>query len=129
KKSDKKSAVETVAKKTEKTVSEHKKPSDAAKKPEKTTSDTKKSDKKPVVEAVAKTTDKPEAEHKKPSDTAKKPEDKRAAIRQHKVTSGQSLVTIAKMYNISVKELMRANSISDPMKIKIGIVLQIPAKS
>ena len=44
----------------------------------------------------------------------------------HTVASGESAESIARKYQISVGELVRANQITDPKKIRIGQVLTIP---
>jgi LysM repeat protein len=44
----------------------------------------------------------------------------------HTVGQGESAESIAKRYGISVGELVRANQITDPRKIRIGQVLTIP---
>lgn len=68
-------------------------------------------------------------EPKKTADNAAKPKDKPSNDRHHTVASGQNLYSIAKIYHISVNDLMRVNSITDPLKVKTGQVLKIPAKS
>ncbi|MBF0456583.1 MAG: transglycosylase SLT domain-containing protein [Nitrospirae bacterium] len=76
--------------------------------------------------ATPKTEKKTAAGTQHTGDTAKKPAVK--PVRHHTVKSGQTLTSIAKMYNVSVQELMKVNSIKGPVKIKPGKVLQIPAK-
>jgi len=44
----------------------------------------------------------------------------------HTVAAGESAESIARKYQISVGELVRANQITDPKKIRIGQVLTIP---
>lgn len=44
----------------------------------------------------------------------------------HTVAAGESAESIARKYQISVGELVRANQITDPRKIRIGQVLTIP---
>lgn len=44
----------------------------------------------------------------------------------HTVSAGESAESIARKYQISVGELVRANQITDPRKIRIGQVLTIP---
>ncbi|MBF0318406.1 MAG: transglycosylase SLT domain-containing protein [Nitrospirae bacterium] len=138
-KSDKKAKVETIAKSADMPKTEVKQDPDKPKssKPENTKSETSKpeapkSDKKAKVEAVARSAEKPKdepkSEHKHTPDTAKKPEDKPKAVKHHTVITGQTLYSIAKMYHLTVKDLMKVNSISDPEKVKTGIVLQIPRK-
>jgi murein DD-endopeptidase MepM/ murein hydrolase activator NlpD len=46
----------------------------------------------------------------------------------HKVKRGETLYRIAKSYGVSVKEIMRANGIKDPKKVRAGKVLAIPQK-
>jgi membrane-bound lytic murein transglycosylase D len=87
-----------------------------------------KNDKKAKVEAVAKGVDKPKPQVKQTPDTSKKPDDKPKTAKQHKVKTGQTLYSIAKMYNLTVKDLMKVNSIGDPEKVKTGKVLNIPKK-
>jgi len=45
----------------------------------------------------------------------------------HQVQPGETLVKIASDYGVSVAELEKANSITDPKKIQIGTTLNIPA--
>lgn len=45
----------------------------------------------------------------------------------HQVQPGETLVKIASDYGVSVAELEKANSITDPKKIQIGTTLTIPA--
>ncbi|HLP07816.1 MAG TPA: LysM peptidoglycan-binding domain-containing protein, partial [Opitutaceae bacterium] len=49
-----------------------------------------------------------------------------AAAGVHTVAAGESAESIARTYGISVGELVRANNITDPRKIRIGQVLTIP---
>lgn len=46
----------------------------------------------------------------------------------HTVSSGDTAESIARKYQISVGELVRANNITDPRKIRIGQVLTIPGR-
>lgn len=45
---------------------------------------------------------------------------------KHMVKPGETLSTIAHQYGVSVKEIVTANSISDPAKVKAGVELVIP---
>jgi membrane-bound lytic murein transglycosylase D len=47
----------------------------------------------------------------------------------HHVTSGQNLSSIAKLYNASLKAIIKANSIKDPNRLMKGQVLKIPTKA
>ena len=47
----------------------------------------------------------------------------------HHVKSGQNLSSIAKLYNASVKAIIKVNSIQDPDRLIIGEVLKIPTKA
>jgi membrane-bound lytic murein transglycosylase D len=47
----------------------------------------------------------------------------------HHVKSGQNLSSIAKLYNASVKAIIKANSIKDPNRLLKGQVLKIPTKA
>lgn len=47
----------------------------------------------------------------------------------HQVQPGETLVKIASDYGVSVTELEKANSITDPKKIQIGTTLTIPASA
>jgi len=47
----------------------------------------------------------------------------------HHVKSGQNLSSIAKLYNASVKAIIKANSIKDPNRLMKGQVLKIPTKA
>ncbi len=47
----------------------------------------------------------------------------------HRVKFGQNLSTIAKLYNSSVKAIIKANEIKDPNRLKNGQVLKIPTKA
>ncbi|WP_420264856.1 transglycosylase SLT domain-containing protein [Candidatus Magnetominusculus dajiuhuensis] len=96
---------------------------DTAKKPETSQSAPPKIEKKPPVATVA---EKPTPD---PKGDAKKSTPKPQIARHHKVITGQNLFSIAKMYNVSVKDLMKLNSIGDPSKVRPGRVLQIPEKS
>jgi LysM repeat protein len=49
-----------------------------------------------------------------------------AAAGIHTVSSGESAESIARRYQITVGELVRANNITDPRKIRVGQVLTIP---
>lgn len=49
-----------------------------------------------------------------------------AAAGVHTVSAGESAESIARTYGITVGELVRANNITDPRKIRIGQVLTIP---
>ncbi|MBF0568025.1 MAG: transglycosylase SLT domain-containing protein [Nitrospirae bacterium] len=96
---------------------------DTAKKPETSQSAPPKIEKKtPMATVTAKPTPDPKGD-------AKKSKPKPQIARHHKVITGQNLFSIAKMYNVSVKDLMKLNSIDDPSKVRPGRVLQIPAKS
>lgn len=44
----------------------------------------------------------------------------------HKVESGENIWRISKKYNVSQKELMTLNGITDPTKLRIGQVLKLP---
>lgn len=44
----------------------------------------------------------------------------------HRVKPGQNLSSIAKLYETSVKAIMRANAIKDPDRLNIGQMLKIP---
>jgi LysM repeat protein len=46
--------------------------------------------------------------------------------KSHTVKSGESVWRIAKQYNLTEKELMSLNGISDPSKLKAGQVLKLP---
>lgn len=46
----------------------------------------------------------------------------------HTVSAGDTAESIARRYQISVGELVRANNITDPRKIRIGQVLTIPGR-
>jgi LysM repeat protein len=50
-----------------------------------------------------------------------------ASGKTHLVQQGDSIFRIASRYNVDQKALMRANSITDPRKMKIGMKLVIPA--
>ncbi len=47
----------------------------------------------------------------------------------HHVKSGQNLSSIAKLYNASVKAIIKANSIKDPDRLLKGQVLKIPTQA
>jgi len=47
----------------------------------------------------------------------------------HHVKSGQNLSSIAKLYNASLKAIIKANSIKDPNRLMKGQVLKIPTKA
>ena len=49
-----------------------------------------------------------------------------AAAGVHTVSAGESAESISRLYGISVGELVRANNITDPRKIRIGQVLTVP---
>lgn len=49
-----------------------------------------------------------------------------AAGKTHTVKSGESVWRISKQYNLTEKELMSLNGISDPSKLKAGQVLKLP---
>ena len=60
------------------------------------------------------------------------PNEKRSHIyitKLHRVTGGQNLSNIAKLYNSSVNAIIKANSIKDPNRLMKGQVLKIPTKS
>ena len=44
----------------------------------------------------------------------------------HTVEAGQTLSAIAQAYKVSVKAIMRANTITDPTKLRVGQTLFIP---
>src|SRR5262249_49001345 len=44
----------------------------------------------------------------------------------HIVARGETLTSIAKMYNVSVSELQKYNHIDNPLKLQAGQTLQIP---
>jgi LysM repeat protein len=46
--------------------------------------------------------------------------------KSHTVKSGESVWRIAKQYNLTEKDLMSLNGISDPSKLKAGQVLKLP---
>lgn len=48
--------------------------------------------------------------------------------RTHVVTKGDTLVSIAKRYNVEVDELRRVNNIEDVRKLQIGQVLTVPTQ-
>ncbi len=50
-----------------------------------------------------------------------------ATARHHVVKPGESVYRIAKQYDISQESLMKANGISDPLKLRAGARLTIPA--
>jgi len=45
----------------------------------------------------------------------------------HVVARGETLTSIAKMYNVSVSDLQKFNHIDNPLKLQAGQTLQIPA--
>ncbi len=47
----------------------------------------------------------------------------------HHVQSGQNLSSIAKLYNASLKAIIKANSIKNPDRLIKGQVLKIPTKA
>lgn len=49
-----------------------------------------------------------------------------SAAKVHMVKSGESVWRIAKQYNLTEKELMGLNGISDPSKLKAGQILKLP---
>jgi LysM repeat protein len=49
-----------------------------------------------------------------------------AAGKTHTIKSGETVWKISKQYNLTEKELMSLNGISDPNKIRAGQVLKIP---
>jgi len=48
---------------------------------------------------------------------------------RHVVAKGETLTSIAKLYNIPIAELHKANKIANDRKLQIGQVLSIPTKS
>ncbi len=52
-----------------------------------------------------------------------------SGVKTHPVKQGQTLSSIAKIYNTSIKSIATLNAISNPRKIKAGQVLKIPAKT
>ena len=50
-----------------------------------------------------------------------------SAVRHHVVQPGESVYRIAKQYDISQENLMKANGITDPLKLRAGARLTIPA--
>ncbi|MFT3831220.1 MAG: LysM peptidoglycan-binding domain-containing protein [Opitutaceae bacterium] len=58
--------------------------------------------------------------------TAPSPSTTPAAAGVHTVAAGESAESIARTYGITVGELVRANNITDPRKVRIGQVLTIP---
>jgi LysM repeat protein len=56
------------------------------------------------------------------------PEAPRAeAVPKHTVAKGETLTSIAKLYNITVSELQKLNKIENDRKLQIGQTLTIPA--
>jgi membrane-bound lytic murein transglycosylase D len=49
--------------------------------------------------------------------------------RSHKVKSGETLAKIAERYNVSVKDLEKANSLNAKGKLVIGTVIKVPAQT
>lgn len=47
----------------------------------------------------------------------------------HRVQRGDTLFSLAKRYNVSVKELMHWNHLSSPTALKVGQMLQIPSST
>jgi membrane-bound lytic murein transglycosylase D len=45
---------------------------------------------------------------------------------RHKIEKGQTLATIAKRYNTTVKAIAKLNKITDPQNVRIGRILDIP---
>ena len=59
------------------------------------------------------------------------PNEKRShinVIKLHRVKFGQSLSYIAKMYETSIKSIVKANSITNPNMLNKGQVLKIPTQ-
>jgi LysM repeat protein len=46
----------------------------------------------------------------------------------HVVRSGDSLISIARRYSVTVKAIQELNGITNPDKIRIGQRIRIPAK-
>ena len=44
----------------------------------------------------------------------------------HVVQPGENLWSIASRYGVSVQQIMRANGITDPNRIYVGAVIQVP---
>ncbi len=71
---------------------------------------------------------------KKPAATPAKPEKKLKATetsesgKSYTVVKGDTPVTIAKKFKITTDDLLTANKIDDPHKLKIGQKLMVPAK-
>ncbi len=49
------------------------------------------------------------------------------AYRKHKVSSGQTLISIARRYNVSVNDLRSANDMGKSSAIKVGQTLKVPS--
>lgn len=47
----------------------------------------------------------------------------------HKVTKGETLVKIARVYNTTATNLAKINQINDPTKLKIGMELKVPSQT
>lgn len=61
------------------------------------------------------------------STTASTPEASKSANgNNHVVARGETLTSIAKMYNVSVSDLQKFNHIDNPLKLQAGQTLQIP---
>ena len=62
-----------------------------------------------------------------PSSPAPAPEPPRAeAVPKHTVAKGETLTSIAKLYNITVSDLQKLNKIENDRKLQIGQTLTIP---
>ena len=56
------------------------------------------------------------------------PETRRAeAAPKHTVAKGETLTSIAKVYNVTVSDLLKLNKIENDRKLQIGQTLTIPA--
>lgn len=71
----------------------------------------------------------PETVAKNDQPAKPRPEAKPAASRgSHEVQAGETFYSISRKYGVNVNELMKLNSTIDPVKLRKGTVLRLPAK-
>jgi LysM repeat protein len=56
------------------------------------------------------------------------PSPRTSEARRHQVKSGETLISIAAGYGVSVAALQKANGIQSPRSLRVGIWLEIPPK-
>ena len=71
-------------------------------------------------------TERPRATPASPRATPKRPE---ATPRSYRVKSGDTLLRIARRFNVTVEQLQCANDIRNPNSVSVGATLTIPIES